>query len=339
MNPLVTAIIPCKDVADYVTRALDSLLAVREDIALVVCVDNVSSDNTVEVIKAWALAHPHFPVLQVSEQTPKAMAARFRGLAHVQTPLVHFLDADDEISPEGWNAQISRYRACPQADQERTIWVSGIIWQSLDGRRVEDPAYEGDPRIGLMRGEKGMTSAMVWPAAVLEAARQRINKRWWIYAQGSDEYRLLFECLKAGARIEVYSPAGAVCYDRASGRINQTSHVFVQAAHSLLRADMHETFRREMDTDADRFACDQALLISLMHLSKHAMYLATAMYRKHIPGFVPKPDRAVPFAYVLLLRVLGFEIANKITWIIVGLPPWLRKPMRIFSYPARKRRP
>lgn len=339
MRGPVTVIIPCKDVSNYVTRALNSLLSVQEDIRRIICVDNLSEDNTLEVIQSWREAHPEVPLEVLSESTPKAMAARFKGLERVETPLVHFLDADDEISAPGWRAQIEAYRNTSESEQKRTIWVSGIVWQSLEGKRIEDPAYSGDPRIGLMRGEKGMTSSMVWSRKVLEDAAARINRRWWIYAQGSDEYRLLFECLKAGAKIEVYEPAGAICYDRANGRINQTSHVFVKAAHSLLRADMHEEFRQKMTTEKDRFECDQALLISLMHLSKHAMYLSTALYRKHIPGFIPKPDRAVPAAYVLLVRLFGFEIANKVTWLVVDLPPWLRAPTRIFSYPARKRRP
>ena len=339
MSATVTVIIPCKDVADYVSRALDSLLPVHEDIDRIVCVDNLSQDNTLEVIERWRSKHPESSLDVLTESVPKAMAARFKGLELVETPLVHFLDADDEISEPGWRAQMAAYEQLPEASRENTIWVSGIVWQTLEGNRIEDPAYAGDPRIGLMRGEKGMTSSMVWPTAVLEAAEKRINKRWWIYAQGSDEYRLLFECLKAGAQINVYEPAGAICYDRANGRINQTGQVFVKAAHSLLRADMHEEFRQQMISEEDRLACDQALLISLMHLSKHAMYLATALYRKHIPGFVPKPDRAVPAAYVLLLRLFGFEVANKVTWLIVGLPPWLRAPTRIFSYPAKKRRP
>lgn len=338
MSGIVTVIIPCKDVAGYVSRALDSLLPVREDIDRIVCVDNLSKDNTLEVIDAWRSKHPECALEVLTESVPKAMAARFKGLEIVETPLVHFLDADDEISEPGWRAQLAAYGQL-KSNQQNTIWVSGIVWHTLDGKRIEDPAYEGDPRIGLMRGEKGMTSSMVWPKSVLDAAAKHINRRWWIYAQGSDEYRLLFECLKEGAKIEVYEPAGAICYDRASGRINQTGQVFVKAAHSLLRADMHEEFRQHMPTEQDRFECDQALLISLMHLSKHAMYLATALYRKHIPRFVPKPDRAVPAAYVLLLRIFSFEIANKVTWLIVGLPPWLRAPTRIFSYPAKKRRP
>jgi glycosyltransferase involved in cell wall biosynthesis len=339
MSGIVTVIIPCKDVADYVVRALDSLLPVKKDIERVVCVDNLSSDNTLEMIQLWRESNAEVALDVLTESTPKAMAARFKGLEKVKTPLVHFLDADDEISVPGWQAQLDAYEKASEDRRQNTIWVSGIVWHTLEGKRIEDPAYAGDPRIGLMRGEKGMTSSMVWPVGVLEKAAQRINRQWWIYAQGSDEYRLLFECLKDGAKIEVYEPAGAICYDRDSGRINQTGQVFVKAAHSLLRADMHEEFRQQMTTEQDRFACDQALLISLMHLSKHAMYLATALYRKHIPGFVPKPDRAVPVAYVVLLRLFGFEVANKVTWLIVGLPPWLRAPTRIFSYPARKRRP
>jgi len=339
MTPLVTVIIPCKDVEAYISRSLDSLLSVYADIDQIICVDNMSTDGTVDTIEKWKIEHPDCTLELLSEKTPKAMAVRFKGLELVKTPLVHFLDADDEISPDGWHGQLEAYRNLGSAKQAKTIWVSGIIWHGLDGRRIKDPAYEGDPRIGLMRGEKGMTSSMVWPIEVLQLAEQRINKRWWIYAQGSDEYRLLFECLKHGAEIQVYRPEGAICYDRASGRINQTSHVFVKAAHSLLRADMHETFRDEMEREKDRRDCDQALLISLMHLSKHAMYLASALYRKHIPGFIPRADRAVPLAYVLLMRLFGFEIANKVTWMIVDLPPWLRAPTRIFSYPAKKRRP
>lgn len=335
----VTVIIPCKNVEECVERALDSLLPVAADIDQILCVDNASTDATIDVIRGWAERNDNPPLKLLHEKTPRAMAVRFRGLAEVQSPLVHLLDADDEIAPEGWRAQLESYRKLNAEERKKTIWVSGIRWKALDGTIIDDPVYEGDPRIGLMRGEKGMTSSMVWPLPVLQAAHNRMRGRWWQYAQGSDEYRLLFECLKAGASIQTYKPVGAICYDRESGRINQSSHVFVKAAHSILRADMHETFRSQMESESDRIECDQALLISLMHLSKHAMYLATALYRKHIPGFIPRPDRAVPLAYVILLHVFGFEIANKITWIIVDLPPWLRAPTRIFSYPARKRRP
>lgn len=98
IRPIVTVIVPGRDVSDYAVEALDSLRTQTFGNWTAVLVDDGSTDGTGEIFAAAAKADSRFRV--VTHQEPRGLgAARNTGLDLVETPLLGFLDADDRLRP------------------------------------------------------------------------------------------------------------------------------------------------------------------------------------------------------------------------------------------------
>lgn len=97
-TPVVTVIVPGRDVAAYAEEALASLRAQSFTDWRAVLIDDGSVDGTGDVFAAAADADARFRL--VTHSSPFGLAAaRNAGLDLVDTPFVAFLDADDILTP------------------------------------------------------------------------------------------------------------------------------------------------------------------------------------------------------------------------------------------------
>lgn len=121
----LTVVIPVRDRADELDAAL-AALALDDERPRVVVVDDASDDP--DAVAAVAAAHGAAVVRQATNGGPAA--ARNAGLAHVDTPLVAFLDSDVVASPGWWRPLVALCRldrvavAAPRvaAAAERGTW-------------------------------------------------------------------------------------------------------------------------------------------------------------------------------------------------------------------------
>jgi glycosyltransferase involved in cell wall biosynthesis len=96
--PVVTVIVPGRDVAPYAVQALDSLKAQTLAAWRAILVDDGSTDATTAIFRAAAADDARFSVIR--NDAPQGLgAARNAALDLVDTPFVAFLDADDELTP------------------------------------------------------------------------------------------------------------------------------------------------------------------------------------------------------------------------------------------------
>jgi glycosyltransferase involved in cell wall biosynthesis len=106
--PRVSVIVPAKDSAATIGRALRSVAAqVYEDWEVVLC-DDGSSDDTADVARA-TLGDRVTVVRHERAQGPAA--ARNRAIRDAGGELMAFLDADDELAPEFLAVQVARFDA------------------------------------------------------------------------------------------------------------------------------------------------------------------------------------------------------------------------------------
>ncbi|WP_406249505.1 glycosyltransferase family 2 protein [Microbacterium sp. M] len=96
--PIVTLIVPGRDIAAFVPAALDSLRAQTEGRWRALLIDDGSLDATGDVFADAAASDPRFDVLR-HERSIGLGAARNVGLDRVDTEYVGFLDGDDELTP------------------------------------------------------------------------------------------------------------------------------------------------------------------------------------------------------------------------------------------------
>ncbi|WP_307805163.1 glycosyltransferase family 2 protein [Microbacterium sp. BLY] len=97
-TPIVTMIVPGRDIAAFAPAALDSLRAQTDQRWRAVLIDDGSVDDTRAVFAAAAAADDRFTVVR-HDASIGLGAARNVGLGLVDTPFTGFLDADDELTP------------------------------------------------------------------------------------------------------------------------------------------------------------------------------------------------------------------------------------------------
>jgi glycosyltransferase involved in cell wall biosynthesis len=131
-GPRVTVIIPTFDRAAVLPRAVDSALAQRGADFEVLIADDGSADDTDRVLERYA-GHPRVRVLRLEHGG--VCKARNAAAAACGSPLIAFLDSDDEWLPGKLEAQL---RLMDETGLE--ISQTGEIW-IRNGVRVNPPAH------------------------------------------------------------------------------------------------------------------------------------------------------------------------------------------------------
>lgn len=118
--PLISVIIPTYNRGWILSEALDSVAAQTfKDFELIV-VDDGSTDNTADIIKAYPGA-----LCFISQNRQGVSAARNRGVAAAKGGLIAFLDSDDLWKPEKLAVQAEFFKSHPETliCQTEEIWI------------------------------------------------------------------------------------------------------------------------------------------------------------------------------------------------------------------------
>lgn len=92
----LSGIIPVYNAAPYLAECLNSVLAQLPPDAEVICVDDGSTDNSLEILQSFVRRDPRIRVIH--QANAGQGAARNRGLAAAQGEFVYFADADDALT-------------------------------------------------------------------------------------------------------------------------------------------------------------------------------------------------------------------------------------------------
>lgn len=109
--PLVSVVIPLYNKELHIKRAIDSVLAQKiQDFELVI-VDDGSTDNSAEIVKAVHDTR----IRLIQQENAGVSAARNRGIKESKADLIAFLDADDEWLPTFLETMLRLNEKYPQA--------------------------------------------------------------------------------------------------------------------------------------------------------------------------------------------------------------------------------
>jgi glycosyltransferase involved in cell wall biosynthesis len=106
----VTVVIPLYNKGPYILRALDSVAKQNYQNFEVIVVNDGSTDNSAELAESFC--GPRVRVIHQKNAGPGA--ARNRGIAETKTPLIAFLDADDEWFPDYLETAVKAFAGNPQ---------------------------------------------------------------------------------------------------------------------------------------------------------------------------------------------------------------------------------
>lgn len=93
MEPKVSVIIPVYNVEKYLRECLDSVLGQTLKDIEVICVDDGSTDSSLDILREYEQKDPRVKVL--TQPNTNAGAARNHGLRHAKGKYLSFLDSDD----------------------------------------------------------------------------------------------------------------------------------------------------------------------------------------------------------------------------------------------------
>ena len=211
---VVSVIIPCFNVEQYVQRALNSVLKQTYPRVEIICVDNRSTDGTAQILADLKTVNKEIKL--VSELKQGASCARNAGIKVATGPWIQFLDADDYIAPDKIAYQVETASTSGILD-EKGIVVGQKSWIKADGTTVVNKLSE-DPWKDLIHGRLGDTCANLWSKSALESIGG-----WDENRKSSQEIDLQFRLLKAGAMVVYDKKPLTIIYQREEGSISASS--------------------------------------------------------------------------------------------------------------------
>jgi glycosyltransferase involved in cell wall biosynthesis len=152
--PTVSVVIPCFNQARYLSAAIQSVLNQRYRPVECIVVDDGSTDETSEVASILGVS--------VIQQTNRGVSeSRNAGLAAASGDLVVFLDADDELLPEGIELGVEAL----ESNEQAAAVVGRCEAIDTEGRALSVPQHEIDSS-NLYR--EWLTKNFVWtPGAAM----------------------------------------------------------------------------------------------------------------------------------------------------------------------------
>ncbi len=97
-KPEISVIVPIYNVASYLDRCLESVINQTFANFEAICINDGSTDNSLEIVKKYAAKDSRIKV--ISQTNQGLSAARNTGLSTVRGKYIAFLDSDDFYAPE-----------------------------------------------------------------------------------------------------------------------------------------------------------------------------------------------------------------------------------------------
>ena len=113
--PQISVIIPVYNSEQYLEKCLDSVLASSFSDLEIICVDDGSTDRSMEILQSYSMTDQRVKIL--TQEHLFAGAARNTGIKAAAGKYIHFLDSDDMIVPDAYEklyaaAEASQAEVC-----------------------------------------------------------------------------------------------------------------------------------------------------------------------------------------------------------------------------------
>lgn len=298
----VSVVIPAYNVEEYVQDAVESALNQTYPLQEIVCVDDGSTDGTLEVLRDLEAQHPdEMQVLTGSNQG--ACAARNRGMSVATGEYIQFLDADDVLLPE----KIERDVAVLEEDREPLLF--GGFESYKNGTKIfeSDTFISRDPWVCLAKQNFGQTSSNLFRADAVERVGGWDEQRPY-----NQDYDLIARMLMDGADV-AFAPYRCTYARNREGSISDEWDEEMRSNRAELDRDILR-YLRSNDADEKRIAAiEESVFLRLRQLYQVDPGAAVQLYRETFPeGYNPVPGNGSTRAYCTIHRLLGFSAAERI---------------------------
>lgn len=154
--PMVSVVIPVYKVEKYLRRCLDSLIAQTFTDWQAICIDDGSPDRSPAILDEYAARDARIKVIH--RANAGVSSARNLGIENASGDYIHFLDADDWIDPEYYQAMMTI-----AMDSGADMVVSGFV---SDNKYTKPIIYKNVQQVrGIsdkLRLTRALTDSYVW---------------------------------------------------------------------------------------------------------------------------------------------------------------------------------
>lgn len=296
---LVSVIIPCYNVEEYITECVHSVLAQTYSNIEIICVDNNSTDGTFYKLTELALQYPA-KLNILTEKNKGAPAARNKGLSAANGEWIQFLDADDLLLPDKINHQVKLILH----ETEAGFVAGGFFRQDINSVRTE-VKYDGtDPFKAIFITKLGNTCANLFKTSPIK----KIGG-WDPTLKSSQETNLMFGLLKEGHPV-IFDPVPlTVIRQRPSGQISQQEPKSQWLRYIQLRIEIIEYLKLNkkdyFEKEYDFFYQSLFKQVERLWLSDKAS--AVELFNKHFPNDFTPSGLAFGLFYSFIFKIAGFE--------------------------------
>ncbi len=134
-SPALTIFIPTYNRAGLLERALASVEQQDFRDFDVVIVDDGSTDDTAEVVRAWQ-ERSSFPIEYVRQENQGKHVAHNTALKHIRGELTVILDSDDALAPNALDILQRQWRAIPEAQRSTYAGIEGLCADLATGEII-----------------------------------------------------------------------------------------------------------------------------------------------------------------------------------------------------------
>lgn len=304
--PLVSVVIPCYNVEDYVEECVTSVLEQTYQNIEIICVDNNSEDKTYQKLLELKKKNPHIKVVQ--ELKAGAPVARNTGLKIAKGEWIQFLDADDILLPEKIESNLKHLGE--KKNQEGLV-IGGYKRVQTKGEYTIQELEKSDPWKALFLSKLGITSCLLFNKRSLD----RVGG-WNENLKSSQEYTLLFEILKTISfqHIIYDDRVLTLIRDRESGSISKSDPGNNYIRTTQLRCQIInylQKHKKEYFSEKKHFYYE-IIFERIRVISLHNSALSIDLYNNTLPAFyAPNSSRFSGKGFLLMIKLLGYPNAIK----------------------------
>ena len=163
----VSVLLAAYNTARFLRTSLDSLLAQTHTDLQVLCVDDASTDNTLELLESYAERDSRVSVIALPENAGQAHARNI-ALQQADGDYVCFLDSDDWLSPDAIQQAVSVFE-----QYEMTDCVLFQVMMVCDGQETPYPMAPFE----RLTGYEAFTESLEWHIHGVYMARRPLFQR------------------------------------------------------------------------------------------------------------------------------------------------------------------
>lgn len=164
--PKISLLVAVYNTAAFLPECLDSLLSQTLEDIEVICIDDASTDNALEILHKYAEKDARVRVIALERNGGQARA-RNVGLADATGEYIGFVDSDDWLSPD---ALEKVYDAFQQKEVDSVLFRLVRVYG--DGRQTEYAM----PQFNTMSGEEAFRESLTWGIHGCYVVRNSIHK-------------------------------------------------------------------------------------------------------------------------------------------------------------------